>query len=226
MAEGPQPCISGWAMGYSSFKLLVSRSLGPMANSSNSAITDILMAIRERPDQSDELREALYDQAYPHLREVAGRLMSGERSGHTLQPTALVHEAFVVLVDQRRVDWQCRAQFMAVAARIMRRILIDYARRQARLKRGGDFRRVTLDEQIAQAEFGPLELIVLDETLQRLEEVGLRIAQVVERRVFGGMTMEAIASSLGVSVRTVQEDWSFGRRWLAREYREHGKARE
>lgn len=189
-----------------------------VAPSTDPGITGILVAMRDEPARREELAESLYRHTYPHLRELAGRLMASERGDHTLQPTALVNEAYLRLVDSDRVDWEGRSHFFCIAARIMRRILIDHARGRARAKRGGEWRRVTLHDQLHRRDFDALELLVLEDTLQELERRHPRMARVVELRVFGGMTMKEIAHVLGVSKRTVDEDWSFARRWLAREF--------
>jgi RNA polymerase sigma factor (TIGR02999 family) len=172
----------------------------------------------------EETRAAALQQVlqmlYPELRRLAARLMRRERPGHTLQPTALLHEAFLDLVDATAVDWESRAHFMGVAARVMRRILVDHARRHVARKRGGGLRQVTLDEAL---DLGPrngsLDVLHLHDALERLAALDARGAQVVELRVFGGLTVEEAASALGVSKRTVDTDWSVARMWLARELR-------
>lgn len=175
------------------------------------------MAMRDDPARAEELSESLYQHTYPHLHNLARRLMGAERGDHTLQPTALVNEAYLRLVDGKRVDWEGRSHFFCIAARIMRRVLIDHARARARAKRGGKWCQVTLHEQLHQRDFDALDLLVLEDTLKQLEGRHPRMARVVELRVFGGMTMKEIAHVLGVSKRTADEDWSFARRWLARE---------
>lgn len=169
-------------------------------------------SVRER--QLELLVEALY----PELRRLAGRLMRRERAGHTLQPTALVNEAFMRLVDDARVDWQGRAHFLGVSARLMRQILVDHARRQQALKRGGvGFRPVALDEARDESPADRLvDVLVLNEVLDRLAGFDPRGARVVELRVFGGLTAEEAAAVLGVSKRTVDTDWSAARLWLAK----------
>ncbi len=140
--------------------------------------------------------------------------MRGERDGHTLQPTALVNEAYLRLVDQNRIGWRDRAHFFATAAIVMRRILVDHARARDASKRGGVWRRVTLTDQITAAEGGLLDTLALDQALSRLSEMDERMAKVVEMRFFAGMKMEEIAHVLGVSRRTVAEDWNMAKRWL------------
>jgi RNA polymerase sigma factor (TIGR02999 family) len=157
---------------------------------------------------------------YDELRNLARAYMARENRGHTLQPTALVHEAYCRLIDQSRVDWQGRTHFRAVGARMMRRILVDHARRRDGLKRGGGMIRVTLGDAILR----PLdpdvelpELLSLNEALEKLARLDERQARVVEMRFFGGLTMAEIAGSIGVSERTVADDWKHGRAWLKRE---------
>ena len=172
------------------------------------------------PCSTKDLAEALY----PELRRMAGRLMRAERVGHTLQPTALVGEAFLRLVDQSQVDWQHRAHFLGVASRVMRQVLVDHARARAAGKRGGGAPNVAIDTAIPQAD-GPsvVDLLLLDEVLGRLAAVDQRAARVVELRVFGGLTVEDVAGVLGVSRRTVDGDWAMARMWLAREFTHAGR---
>ncbi len=163
--------------------------------------------------------DALVDHVYVTLRRMASRQMLAERADHTLSPTALVHEAYLKLVDQEQLDWQDRAHFYAVAARIMRRILIDHARRKLAGKRGGDQVRVTFTEEVAGLVAGPEALIELDHALEKLEQLSPRQRQVVELRFFGGMTHEEVAVVLGVSEPTVRRDWRLAQAWLQREMR-------
>jgi RNA polymerase sigma factor (TIGR02999 family) len=156
----------------------------------------------------------LWDAVYPDMRAIAGRLMERERAPHTLDPTAVVHEAYLRLVDQTRVNWQNRAHFFAVGARIMRRILVDYARRRSRARRGGGAPHTTLLDAADPRSGLILETMVLDQVLSRLKSLNSRMMRVVELRVFGGMTMDEIAMVLGVSKRTVDGDWKAARLWL------------
>ena len=145
--------------------------------------------------------------------------MAGERAGHTLQATALVNEAYVRLIDVRRVKWQDRNHFLAMAARLMRRILVDHARAKRSRKRGADKVDVTFDElALPAAERGP-DLIALDAALVELAKVDERRSQVVEMRIFGGLSVEETADVLGVSVDTVMRDWKLAKAWLLRELR-------
>lgn len=164
----------------------------------------------------------LVNRVYPELRKIAGGCLSGERPGHTLQATALVHEAYLKLVDIRQVRWQDRAHFFAMAARIMRRILIDHARVNGRAKRGGGRRRTNFTEALTVSANLDSDILRLDEALQELAKFDARKAEVVEMRYFAGLTSNEIASVLKVSPRSVDRDWSLAKAWLVREMsREH-----
>jgi RNA polymerase sigma-70 factor, ECF subfamily len=177
----------------------------------NEEITLLLLELGpDNPDAAERLVPLLYAE----LRAIAGRHMRGERAGHTLQPTALVHEAFVRLVDQRRTPWQNRAHFLAVAARTMRRILVDHARRHRAGKRDGG-RRVTLQENLA-LDTAAVDVLELDEALEALRQLDERAHRVVELRFFGGLEVTEVAAVLGVSEPTVKRDWRFAKAWLAR----------
>jgi RNA polymerase sigma factor (TIGR02999 family) len=154
---------------------------------------------------------------YRELHRIAGRHIAGEPPGHTLQATALVHEAFLKLVDQRRVEWQNRAQFFNLAATLMRRILVDHARSTHRLKRGADAPKVSLDEGTAAGETSALDLadiLTLDRALEDLQALDPRQCQIVELRFFGGLTVEEIADAMTISTGTVKRDWTIARAWL------------
>ena len=173
-------------------------------------ITDLLLQIRGgSPDAMDRLFHSVYGK----LRRIAGRQLRGERPGHSLGTTGLVHETYLKLADQTRVQWQDRTHFYRVAARAMRRILVDYARRYRAQRRGGELRRVSLDEEATVAERGET-LLALDEALERLAAKNERLSSVVECRYFGGLTEEETAETLGVTTRTVQRDWAKARGWL------------
>ena len=161
--------------------------------------------------------ERLFALVYDELRALAGDYFRHQRIDHTLQPTALVNEAFVKLVDQTRIDWQNRAHFLAVAARAMRQILIDHARARKAAKRGGDLCRVTMDEAITPISEADPELLDLDDALQRLANMDNRQSKIVELRFFGGMTVEEVAHVLGLSKTTVETEWRMSRAWLRRE---------
>jgi RNA polymerase sigma factor (TIGR02999 family) len=159
--------------------------------------------------------DALLPLVYDELRAIAAQKMRSERADHTLQPTALVNEAFLRLVDQTRVQWQGRAHFCAVAASMMRRILVDHARRRDADKRGAGQRPVVLDEAFAPSGGqNPVDIVALDDLLNRLAELNERHARVVELRFFGGLTVEETAHALGISPATVKNDWRAARAWL------------
>jgi RNA polymerase sigma factor (TIGR02999 family) len=158
--------------------------------------------------------ETLIPLVQPVLQQLAHRYMSKERPGHTLQTTVLVHDAYLQLADQTHPDWQNRAHFFAVAAQLMRRIMVDHARQRQALKRGGGALRVTFDESSHAAEGRAIELLALDEALEKLATFDKRKAEVVEMRYFGGLTMEEIADVLKVHVNTVTREWSAARAWL------------
>ena len=146
--------------------------------------------------------------------------MAGERVGHSLQATALVNEAFVRLVDGKTVDWNDRAHFLAVSARVMRRILVDHARSRKYQKRGGDAVQVTFDEELAVSSDLRGDFVALDDALQALAKVDERKSRVVEMRFFGGLSVEETAAALNVSGATVMSDWRFAKAWLKREMNE------
>ena len=154
---------------------------------------------------------------YDEFRHLARHYLKAERANHTLQPTALVHEAYLKLVDQSRVNWQGRTHFFAVAAQAMRRILVDHARAHLRQKRGGGAHRITLDDAVALSPQREEDVLALDEALEKLAQLDERQAKIVELRFFAGMTVEEVAESLGVSKRTVEADWTMARAWLLRE---------
>ena len=159
-------------------------------------------------------RETLFPMVYEELRRIARRQLKNERMGHTLDTTALVHEAYLKLIDQTRADFADRSHFFAVAANAMRRILVDYARRYLADKRGGAPRRVSLSEDMLVAEERADTLIAVDEALNELSRIDPRLSRVVECRFFGGLTDEETAEILGVTARTVRRDWTKAKAWL------------
>ena len=161
--------------------------------------------------------EGLMPLVNQELRRLAKRYMFGERAGHTLQTTALVNEAYLRLVNSRRVNWQNRAHFFAISAQLMRRILVDHARARGYQKRGGGVPKVTLDEALVGPEEKGRNLVALDDALTALAEVDLRKSKVVELRFFGGLSVEETAEVLKVSTETVMRDWRLAKAWLARE---------
>lgn len=186
-----------------------------------SDVTEILAAVtRGDPVAAERLAPVVYEE----LRRLARRQLARERAGHTLQATALAHEAYLRLVDQTRVEWQSRAHFFAVAAQAIRRILLDHARARDRIRRGGGAPRVSLDEALdvpavvsAAAGDSVDDFIALDSALTRLAASDSIRAQVVELRFFGGLTHDEIAAVMGLSLSTVERHWRFARAWLFRE---------
>jgi RNA polymerase sigma factor (TIGR02999 family) len=178
------------------------------------AVTELLL--RWRAGEQDCLKE-LIPLVESELRCIAHRYMRMERQGHTLQTTALVNEAYLKLVDQARVDWQNRAQFLGLAAHVMRHILVDRARELSRGKRGGGVHLLPLDEGLVFSPSKSAALLALDDALHELARFDSRKAQVVELRYFGGMSVEETAEALGVHPDTVIRDWGLARAWLKRE---------
>jgi RNA polymerase sigma factor (TIGR02999 family) len=165
------------------------------------------------PDALNQLMPIVYAE----LRRVASRQLRAERTGHTLQPTALVHEAYVRLVGQRQVDWRNRTHFFGVAAQVMRRVLVDHARRRHASKRGGEVERLSIDPAADTVAADETPILDLDRALQRLKEMDEALARIAELRVFGGLTVEEMAQLLNVSPSTVKRQWRVARAWLARE---------
>lgn len=169
---------------------------------------------------SDGNRAAIDEMApvvYQELKRIAAGQLRAERPGHTLQATALVHEAYLKLIDQREVTWQNRAHFFGVAAQLMRRVLMDYAKSRQRLKRGGHVHKTSLDEAMVVAQDRVSDLVAIDEALKRLETLDARQARIVELRFFGGLSVEESAVAMGVSAPTVKREWAMARAWLHRE---------
>ena len=161
----------------------------------------------------DEFLPMVYDE----LRRLASSYLSRESASHTLQPTALVHEAYIRLLGQKEIDWQNRAHFFGVAARLMREILIESARSKKRLKRGGEFKtQIHLDDAVSFSAQTELDVLAVDDALKRLEELDERQARIVEMKFFGGMTIEEIAEVLGTSPATIKRDWSTAKLFLYR----------
>ena len=165
---------------------------------------------------NEAARDELMPLVYNELRRLAGRYMTQERSGHSLQATALVHEAYLRLVDQRQVRLEGRAHFFALSSQMMRRILVDHARSRHYAKRGGRAKPVSLEEAMVVSEEKAADVVALDEALTRLAAIAPRKSQVVELRYFGGLSMEEIAAVLKVSPITVRRDWTTAKAWLYR----------
>ena len=182
--------------------------------SSEPNITQLLVAWGHGDQAAfDRLATAVHQE----LHRLAARYMAGERPGHVLQPTALVNETYLRLVDWKQVEWQNRAQFFGIAAQLMRRILVDVARTRNRAKRGGHELHVSLSEAPDVPVTRSADLVALDDALKTLEELNARHSRVVELRFFGGLSLEEVAHVLDVSVGTVRRDWSLAQAWLYRE---------
>lgn len=185
-----------------------------MSKEGSPQITKLLLQWREgKAEALDELVPLVHDE----LRRIARNFMRRQNPGHTLQTTALVNEAFIRLVDSNRVNWQDRNHFFAISAQLMRRVLVDVARRKNSLKRGGERVQVTLDDKLNVSDEKETDLIALDEAMSLLAELNPRQSQIVELRYFGGLTEEQIADTLEISSRTVRRDWNLARAWLFRE---------
>jgi RNA polymerase sigma-70 factor, ECF subfamily len=176
--------------------------------------SDATHVLRALVDGDRASSSELFERVYGELRELAARYLARERSDHTLQPTALVHEAWMKLVDQTRVDWQGKAHFLGIAAQAMRRILVDHARAHARVKRDGGNREPALAIEDAAAGEA-IDVLGLDRALDELGGLSERQAKVVELRVFGALEMQEIACVMGLSESTVRREWRFARAWLA-----------
>ena len=179
-----------------------------------SRITGILQDVKHG-DRS--AWERLLPVVYDELRNLAARYLRRERKGHTLQPTALVHEAFLKLVDQSRVDWQGRAHFFAVAAQAMRRILVDHARQHQAAKRGGDRERIVFDENLMGGPPQTENLLALEDALVKLAQLDPQQARIVELRFFGGLNVAEVAEAMQMSKRSVEREWTMVHSWLRRE---------
>jgi RNA polymerase sigma-70 factor, ECF subfamily len=181
-----------------------------------SEVTALLQEIRSGESSNDSAMERLLPLVYDDLRRIAHRQLGAERAGHTVNTTALVHEAYLRLVDQR-AGWEDRAQFFGVAAQAMRRVLVDYARQHRAAKRDGALLQVPLDDAVLVVEERADALLALDEALTRLASLDERQGRVVECRFFGGLTEDETAEVLGVTARTVRRDWTKAKGWLHQE---------
>ncbi|MBV8518742.1 MAG: sigma-70 family RNA polymerase sigma factor [Acidobacteria bacterium] len=179
-------------------------------------MSEVTQLLREWSDGNAAARDALLGLVYGPLRSIAARHLQHERGGHTLQPTALVHELYLRLVDQRSVDWRDRAHFFAVAAQVMRRILVDYARRRKSEKRGGNLIPVTLGVALDVAAGEDFDIVDLDTALDQLAAIFPQQAKIVELRFYGGLTLDETAAALAISPATVSRDWAMARAWLRR----------
>ena len=220
MQRAPEPFVPR-AGGTPS--LIDGSSLRDAQGADTHAVTGMLQAWGAGDDSA---LDALFPIIYGELRQRAGRVLGREGAGHTLQPTALVHEAYLRLVDQKRVRWEGRTQFFAVAARVMRRVLVDHARARLAGKRGGGARHVTLlDARLdahavgaaSESDSDTVDLLALDDALLRLAAFDPRKSRLVELRYFAGLSIPESAVALGVSESTVVREWNVARRWLHRE---------
>ena len=168
--------------------------------------------------------DSLLPLVYEELRKQASRYLRRERVGHTLQTTALIHEAYLKLVDQKNVHWQNRAHFFGIAAQLMRRILVDHARTKQRAKRGGSDIRVSFNDANVMGQSRDLDIVALDEALSHLATIDEQQSRIVELRFFSGLTVEETAEVLGISPATVKRDWSMAKAWLHRELSGEAKA--
>src|SRR5688572_11022753 len=207
-----------WAFKLSCFILAPSRGkpietdgVGRLTEQPADNVTQLLIELSNGDgDAVDILLPLIYDE----LRKLAANYLRRERPDHTLQPTALVHEAYIRLIDQSRVNWQNRAHFFGVAAQIMRRLLVDHARKHNAEKRGQDFQKLSLDENIDRAVERSAELIALDDALKTLATFDAPKARMVELRYFGGLSIEETADVLGVTPTTIKRHWRFAKAWL------------
>jgi len=183
-------------------------------------ITSLLTSLS--PENAQQIAHQLAPLVYDDLRELAQKYFRNERADHTLQPTALVHEVYLRLADQARVDFNGRAHFMAVCAKVMRQILVDYARGRGRQRRGGGKIAQALDSDLLGAELHEDDVLGLNESIEQLTQLDPRQAKVVELRFFGGLNMDEVAQAMGVSKRTAEAEWTHARAWLKADLEEHG----
>lgn len=176
--------------------------------------SDVTRLLQEYKDGNRSVLDELFPLVYAELRRLAKSKLNGERAEHTLQATALVHEAYLRLVNQHSVDWQNRAHFFGLASEMMRRILVNHALERKRLKRGNGETRLALDEAVTFAEERELDLVELDESLNELATFAPRQAKIIELKFFGGLTNEESAEALGISPETVKRDWRVAKSWL------------
>jgi len=184
--------------------------------------TRLLRDLAHPSDANAPDGERLWELVYDKLRGLAATLLASERDDHTLQPTALANEAYLRLIAQEHVSWQDRAHFLAIAAQAMRRVLVDHARAQQRVKRGGGWERIELDSDLEIERGARLDVVAVHEALESLASVAPRQARIVELRFFGGLSMEEVAEVLGAPLRTTEREWRFGKAWLARALKEPG----
>ena len=185
-----------------------------MKSSRSSRVTQLL----EKFEPGDRhAGKQLFADVYTELRALAARYLHRERKNHTLQPTALVHEVYLKLVGQTRIDWQGRAHLLAIAAHAMRQILVDHARRHRAAKRGGNRHRIALDDNLVIESSRNVDLLALEDALTKLTKLDPRQAQMIELRFFGGLSIAEVAKVMGISKRSVEREWTMVRAWLRRE---------
>lgn len=175
---------------------------------------DVTLLLKELTDGDENAPEVLLPLVYDELKRLAGGYMRNERDGHTLQATALVHEAYIRLVDWKSTGWQNRAHFFAVAAQMMRQILVDHARQNRAEKRGSGVPRLALDDAVSFAAENDIDLFALDEALTRLEKFDERQCRIIELRFFGGLTIEETSEVMKLSPATIKNEWTMARTWL------------
>ena len=190
------------------------RALSTLMDAKRDPDADVSDLLRAWGGGDVEARDQLLMVVYQELRRRAAAHLRRERAGHTLQPTALVHEVYLRLVKQDRAAWQNRAQFFGIASQMMRRILVDRARARNRAKRSGGWARVTLDEEVAQSQEREVDVLDLDRALSELATFDTRKSQVAELRFFGGLSLEETGHALGLSVATLEREWQATRAWL------------
>lgn len=181
------------------------------------AVTRGLLEMGSASSADPRLVDHVFELVYEELHGIAASLLRRERPEHTLRPTALIHEAYLRLVDESQLAWENRMHFFGIAVRAMRQILVTHARERNRVKRGGQWRQVTLDEQLGAKGPSFFEILALDEALDRLAELDERTARVAELRLFTGLTMKEVAAVLGISKRTADGEWAVAKKWLRRE---------
>jgi RNA polymerase sigma factor (TIGR02999 family) len=188
------------------------------------AKNDVTALLHQMRNGDEAALDRLLPLVYGEMRALAAYHMKGERKNHTLQPTALVHEAYLRLVQRDSPEWDDRAHFLGVASQVIRRILVDHARAKLTEKRGGGAVRITLTEEAISGPAMDMDVLALDEALDRLGQEDETAQKIVELRFFGGMTAEETSSALGISLRTVHRRWAYAKAWLFRELMDDGKA--
>jgi RNA polymerase sigma factor (TIGR02999 family) len=198
---------------------MAARGKAPMSTQASQDVTQLLLEWRDGDESAlDRLMPLVYDE----LRRLARQCLRHERASHTMQTTTLVHEAYLRLIDASRVPWHDRAHFFAIAAQLMRRVLVDEARKRHFQKRGGEFTRIPLDEGMVVTHQRDLELMALDESLDRLAQFAPRKCRVVELRFFGGLSIDETAAALGISTDIVKREWRTAKLWLLHEMGNEG----